>query len=338
MASPAGGAVTQAVKRMRPIGGAVSHAVTRVWPISYVAHDGRRRGAFVLLPSWYRPRHDPPIPLVISPHGRGVSGLRNTRLWGNLPAVGGFAVVSPDGQGRLLPDYSWGDPGQITDLARMPLFVRRALPWVRIRARHVYAFGGSMGGQETLLLLARHPRLLAGAAAFDSVANLALQYQHYPELPCNRRCRDRWGEPIGLGLQALARQEIGGTPTADPAAYATRSPLHFARAIARSHVPLQLWWSTRDRIVPDQTAQSARLFRTIKRINPHDPVTEQIGTWRHTHEMRSTTKLPTALARFGLLPAPSNSPASTPHRNSTSMRSHRKVTGETAGARDTPPP
>jgi poly(3-hydroxybutyrate) depolymerase len=301
----------------RTAGGAVGHAATRIWPISYVAHDGSSRGAYVLLPSWYGPHHNPPIPLVISPHGRGVSGLRNTRLWGNLPAIGGFAVVSPDGQGRLLSDYSWGDPGQVNDLARMPLLVRRALPWVRIRASRVYAFGGSMGGQETLLLVARHPRLLAGAAAFDSVANLALQYRHYPELPCNRLCRARWGEPIGLGLQALARREIGGNPTADPAAYAARSPLHFAPAIARSDVPLQLWWSTRDRIVPDQTEQSARLFRTIKRINPEAPITEHVGTWRHTHEMRSTTKLPTALARFGLLPEPPTNPVQTANGRTT---------------------
>lgn len=275
---------------------------TRVWPIFYVAHDGRRRSAYVLLPSWYRPNRNPSLPLVISPHGRGVSALANTRLWGNLPAIGRFAVVSPNGEGRRLPGYSWGDPGQINDLARMPLLVEQALPWVRIRARRVYAFGGSMGGQETLLLVARHPKLLAGAAAFDSVANLALQYRHFPELPCNLVCRKRWSRPLGLGLQALARQEVGGSPIQDPAAYAARSPLHYARAIARSGVPLQLWWSSRDLIVPDQTAQSALLFRTIKRINQRAPITENVGTWRHTREMRSTTRLPAALAHFDLLP------------------------------------
>jgi hypothetical protein len=44
-----------------------------------------------------------------------------------LPARGGFAVVSPDGQGRVLGLQSWGALGQIDDLARMPRIVRSAL-------------------------------------------------------------------------------------------------------------------------------------------------------------------------------------------------------------------
>ena len=44
----------------------------------------------------------------------------------------------------------------------MPQIVAQALPWVRLDLRRVYAIGGSMGGQETLLLLGRHPELLAG--------------------------------------------------------------------------------------------------------------------------------------------------------------------------------
>jgi pimeloyl-ACP methyl ester carboxylesterase len=54
----------------------------------------------------------------------------------------------------------------------MPKLVRGQLPWLRILRHRIYAFGGSMGGQETLLLVARHPRLLAGAAAFDHAAGL----------------------------------------------------------------------------------------------------------------------------------------------------------------------
>ena len=317
----------------RRAGGGVDHGFVRVWQISYVAHDGEKRSAFVLLPSWYGPHDDPPLPLVISPHGRGVSGRANLRLWGNLPAIGGFAVVSPDGEGRRLRAYSWGDPGQIKDLARMPLLVGRTLPWVRIRARGVYAFGGSMGGQETLLLVARYPRLLAGAAAFDSVANLALQYHHFPELPCNLVCHGRWDGSLGFGLQGFARQEVGGSPAVDPAAYAARSPLHYARAIARSGVPLELWWSSRDRIVPDQTAQSERLFRTIKRINPSAPISDYVGTWMHTREMRSTTGLPAALARFDLMPERFSLRSSTPRRKPNSTISRGTVPNRAARVR-----
>src|SRR5215472_11583183 len=84
----------------------------------YRAHDGDRRRALVLLPCWYRPRRDPPLPLVISPHGRGVTARMACRLWGDLPTVGGFGVVCPEGQGAHLRFYSWGAPGQIDDLSR----------------------------------------------------------------------------------------------------------------------------------------------------------------------------------------------------------------------------
>ena len=43
---------------------------------------------------------------------------------------------------------------------------------VDVDPHRIYAFGGSMGGQETLLLVALHPRLLAGAAAFDPATDM----------------------------------------------------------------------------------------------------------------------------------------------------------------------
>src|SRR5262249_7981000 len=128
----------------------------RIVTIRYRAHDGSPRHAYVVLPTWYGPHRNPHLPLIISPHGRGVGARATARRWGALPARGGFIVITPDGEGRLLPRYSWGSAGQIADLARMPVIVHRALPWVHVDPRRVYAFGGSMGGQETLLLLARH--------------------------------------------------------------------------------------------------------------------------------------------------------------------------------------
>src|SRR2546430_9780532 len=83
-------------------------------------------------------------------------------LWGSLPERGRFALVSPEGQGRRLVLFSWGDPGQIADLARMPRLARHAFPWLRIERRRIYAVGESMGGPETLLPVAHHPRPLAG--------------------------------------------------------------------------------------------------------------------------------------------------------------------------------
>jgi poly(3-hydroxybutyrate) depolymerase len=261
-----------------------------VIPISYEAHDGLLRHAYVIVPADYLEQGAPPIPLVISPHGRGVGARLNVRRWGRLPATGHFAVVNPEGQGRALTLFSWGDPGEIRDLARMPDTVEHALPWLHIDRHRVYAFGGSMGGQETLLLAARYPQLLAGAAAFDAPTNMAARYRAFQF------------QPLGSTLQALARREIGGTPASDPRGYALRSPLDWARKLAFSGVPLQIWWSTRDRVVTDQRNESGRLYRMIKRVNPAAAVTEFVGKWAHTTEMKSHAYLPYALSRFDLLP------------------------------------
>jgi poly(3-hydroxybutyrate) depolymerase len=281
-------AVAAAMPPTRP--GLAATPVVRVWTIHYVAHDGRLRRALIELPGWYGPDRDPAIPLIISPHGRGIPAWATIRRWGDLPAIGNFAVVHPEGQGRRLALFAWGDPGDVSDLAKMPKFVERALPWLHIDRRRVYAFGGSMGGQETLLLVARHPHLLAGAAAFDAPTNMAARYHAFPFLPSGRR------------LQRLARIEIGGTPASDPRAYALRSPLDWAKQIAFSGVPLQIWWSTRDTVVTDQAHESGLLYKEIKRLNPYAPVSEYVGTWGHVEEMRAATRLPLALGDFHLIP------------------------------------
>ena len=279
---------------LRPLLG--HHNLVRVWTIHYLAHNWISRRAYVILPSWYGPKRHPSIPLIISPHGRGIQAKQNVRLWGNLPAFGPFAVVNPEGQGRKLTLFSWGDPGEIDDLARMPDIVEEALPWLHVDPQNVYAFGGSMGGQETLLLVARFPQLLAGAAAFDAPTNMAARYKAFPLLP------------FGSSLQAKMALEFGGTPWQDPHVYDIRSPLDWAKRIAFSGVPLQIWWSYRDRVVVDQWNESGLLYREIKRLNPHAPVREFVGRWAHTAEMRAAARLPYALSLFQLMPPLSPNP------------------------------
>jgi pimeloyl-ACP methyl ester carboxylesterase len=289
--------------RVHPMASSLPQPVgPRELVISYRSHTGAVRKAYVRFPSWYGPGRRPLLPLVISPHGRGRDGRSNSKLWGDLPSIGGFAVVSPDGQGDHLPSMSWGAPGQIADLARMPAIVAAALPELRIDRERIYAFGGSMGGHETLLLVARYPSLLAGAASFDGVSDFALQYRNFPQLKCNARCLEAWAGPIGEGLQALARKEIGGSPESAPAAYAARSALTHAKAIAASCVPLQVWWSTADLIVRDSNRQSGQLLALVQRLNPRAPAEGFVGSWIHTASFRSTSRLPFALARFGLMP------------------------------------
>lgn len=280
--------------------GAVS--AVRTWVVHYTAHNGAARAAYVLLPSWYGPSRNPALPIVISPHGRGTDGRSNARFWGELPAIGQFAVVNPDGMGRRLERLSYGYEGQIDDLATMPDVVSEALPWLRIDRSQVYALGSSMGGQETLLLVARHGRLLAGAAAMDSVTDLARRYGQLPDIPCDPGCLDRWGKPYGLAVQDALRREVGGTPDRSSAAYAQRSALAQAQNLARSGVPLQIWWSSRDQIVFDQEHQSGALVRALRRLDARAPILSYMGTWRHSQAMWAGSLLPIALAGFGLLP------------------------------------
>ena len=259
--------------------------LTEMRLIHYRAHDGVVRPAWLLVPAGY---HGQRIPLVISPHGRGVDENGNALLWGDLPGEGGFALIVPAGEGRRLHWYSWGAPGQIADLARMPAIAR--LHGVNVDRRRIYAFGGSMGGMETLLLVARSPHLLAGVAAFDSATDMALRYRDFAALR------------NGRGLQELARTEIGGTPAQVPEAYAVRSPDHYARAIADSGVPLQLYWSSRDRVIRDQVVETSRLAGAILHDDRDARLWDFHGEWSHTAEMRWNRRLPRALARFGLLP------------------------------------
>jgi pimeloyl-ACP methyl ester carboxylesterase len=257
--------------------------------VPYRAWNGGARTAILVLPKWYGPKLHPAIPLVISPHGRGSSAAANARLWGGLPAFGPFALVNPEGQGRVLTHYSWGWRGQIDDLAPMPKFLEAAVPWLHVDRTRVYAVGSSMGGQETLLLAALHPKLLTAAAPLDAATDMAARYRAFATVSSER------------GLQRLAQIEIGGTPSSNPKAYAARSPMSYVKQLAASRVPLDIWWSRKDKIVTDQNQESGRLYRAILRANPKAPVEQFVGAWAHSHEMSPLARLPLALVDMKLV-------------------------------------
>src|SRR5438477_32511 len=126
-------------------------------------------------------------------------------------------------------------------------------------------------------------RTSSRALSRSTPVDMASRFREFPEIAGGR------------GLQQLAVQEIGGTPARDPRAWAARSPLDDVRAIADSNVPLQIWWSRRDRIVVDGAGQSRLLYREIRRLNPSAPVLQVVGSWRHTAEMHWNRRLPHAL-------------------------------------------
>jgi poly(3-hydroxybutyrate) depolymerase len=262
------------------------------WGLRYRAHNGVPRWAVVVAPGRYSSGNpSPPLPLVISPHGRGVRARTNARMWAELPEQGDFVVICPGGMGRRLPLHSWGWRGQISDLARMPAILRAARPWLRFDPDRVYAVGGSMGGQETLLLLGRHPQLLAGAVAFDSVTDFHRRYGDFAELGAR-----------GRALQALARMEVGGTPSTKPEEYRLRSPIRYLDEIARSGVPLQVWWSDADEIVTGQEHQSGRFFTELRARDPRGRLVKVTGSWSHTAESYRRLQLPGAVRWLGLVP------------------------------------
>jgi poly(3-hydroxybutyrate) depolymerase len=267
-------------------------ALIKQWGLNYRAHNGLPRPAIIIAPTRYGPEQpSPPLPLVISPHGRGVRAKTNTYYWSDLPARGDFVVVCPGGMGRRLPLHSWGYKGQIDDLARMVSIVANHTHWLNIDTNKVFAVGGSMGGHETLLLLGQHPKLLAGAVAIDPVTNFLLRYDDFALSPSTRP------------LQVLARLEVGGTPKTNPDGYVLRSPSHWASQIAASGVPLQLWWSTADLIVQDQIHQTAHFYQELEDLKPKGRLDAVTGTWAHSVTMRQT-QLPAAMRWLGLLGAP----------------------------------
>jgi hypothetical protein len=208
------------------------------------------------------------------------------RRWGNLPGREGLIVLDPGLKGRVLgEDRAWGYPPMITALANLPRTARRLLPWLRWDPDRVYASGFSMGAQESLLLLARQPDLLAGVSVADPVTDFL---QRWYEFPLTRATRPE---------QSKATRELGGTPRTVPWLYRRRSPAAFARTIAFSGVPTQLWWNPHDAVVVNQaTTQTGRFYRQLLQLNPQAPVTTVVEHLPHGWGFRADHSLPQMLS------------------------------------------
>jgi pimeloyl-ACP methyl ester carboxylesterase len=326
----------------------------RPWTIHYLAWDGSTaRQATVVLPSsWGPSNHPQPLPLVISPHGRNGFGEVNAYYyWKELPADGPFALICPEGLGRAhnqatdpadqpppsLGFFTYGYPGEIDDLARMPSVVQETLPWLDLDLSRVYVLGSSMGGQETLLLAARYPNelsggtgALAGAAAFDAPCDLPTQCGYLTNAPTQPGAAM---PPPATAAQML--EEVGAKPTnrpgwneaalfydakarahwsihqllsmlpADERKWDERSPLSYVSELSSLPFPLQIYWSSGDVVVGNQeTTQSGKLYAQITAANPGADVLQVTGTWPHSEEFvqgSADDQLTGALQAFGLI-------------------------------------
>jgi hypothetical protein len=79
-------------------------------------------------------------------------------------------------------------------------------------------------------------------------------------------------------------------------------------------VPLQLYWSMRDRVIVDQVSETGALATRIRLENRRAILWDFEGAWDHTAEMRADRRLPRALARFGLFPEDDVPPLPVPIR------------------------
>jgi hypothetical protein len=65
-------------------------------------------------------------------------------------------------------------------------------------------------------------------------------------------------------------------------------------------------------VIADQIDETAVLAEEIVGWNPHAPLLDFHGEWQHTAEMHADARLPSALARLGLLPSGEATPAPAP--------------------------
>jgi hypothetical protein len=89
--------------------------------IRYRAHDGVERNAWLLLPAGYA---GGPIPLVISPRGRGVGAAENAGLWDFEGTWAHTAEMTPDRRlARALARFGllpWRDAPAVRELRPEP--------------------------------------------------------------------------------------------------------------------------------------------------------------------------------------------------------------------------
>ena len=215
----------------------------------------------------------------------------NALIWGDLPGEGGFARHQPGRRGtaaalvlvgRRGPDRRPGAHARDRRGARGPTSTgagstRSAARWAARRR--------CCSSRSTRTCSPARPRSIRRPTCAAATAT-------------SPRCK------TARTLQALARDEIGGTPAQVPAAYARAQPRPLRggdRAAPASRCSST--GASRDRVIADQRSRRGALARAILRATTTTRASgTSTGEWEHTAEMRSSRRLPRALARFGLLP------------------------------------
>lgn len=222
-----------------------------------------------------------PLPLILAPHPFGWSveedyhggcvGLKaqEHRGWLGVPTDLGVAVLQPDGHHRAVEGCSMGYEGVWHDVPAWIAAVERLVP---VDPARVYACGLSMGGQESLLMAGHHPDRFAAAFVFNPVVDAAAWREDL--------ARTDNAELRAEGSDRLIADEVGGTPEDAPGAYEVRSAFSVLDALRA--IPLMIWWSPLDLVVPRQAeCHGKRLHDELRRLDLLAPVGERDHTAQH---------------------------------------------------------
>jgi len=222
--------------------------------------DGRTRHALVAHPGGAEP-----VPVVLSPHPMGFSAVANvfgeaagSRTLVDVPGIWPsarrrrVAVVCVEAV-CMMGGVSLGWRAHLEAFATTICAASAAVP---LDPGRVVAAGLSMGGMESLLLAVLRPDLVRAVAVQNALTDLVPWFRHAQESP-------DLAEHV-----RQAQEEIGGTPDTAVDAFAARSPITHAAALAG--VPVMMRYNFLDDITP-ATSQSLP-FLAAHREAGGDPV------------------------------------------------------------------
>ena len=151
----------------------------------------------------------------------------------------GLAVLAPRARGRELDGVSLAWPGHLAD-------VRSVARECAGRVGGAIVCGGlSMGGLEALVFAGMFAADVAAAWAVNPVIDIAAWYGALSASP----------EVAKTEVADLISQELGGSPDQQSAAYASRTPLSYVDALARTR--LLIAWTPNDGVIPNAALSHA---------------------------------------------------------------------------------
>lgn len=203
-------------------------AVMRTW---YAAWNGRVRSMLVVYPK--EPKR--PLPLIVALHAATGDATCDNGFVAYADDLQ-FAVACIGGQGAATRGSSYGAPGQIDDVLRVPDLVRNRADQLPLDDAQTILAGSSMGGMEALLAADRSPERFSTVVSLDAPVDLTLRFR-----TLGRSAKDE-------GKRRALIAECGGTPTTAQRCFAQRSPITQMGRMSAADVPVVMEWSRRDRI------------------------------------------------------------------------------------------